>query len=87
MKRFGAGLGVVALGFALGGFWSLAPALCLRLVPQRLVARAISIIFTGVSAATVESPGRSRAESRRMPARGNVASLTEVARRRTLPTP
>ena len=43
----------VALGFALGGFWSLAPALCLRLVPQRLVARAISIIFTGVSAATV----------------------------------
>ena len=43
----------VALGFALGGFWSLAPALCLRLVPQRMVARAISIIFTGVSAATV----------------------------------
>ena len=43
----------VALGFALGGFWSLAPALCLRLVPERLVARAISIIFTGVSAATV----------------------------------
>ncbi len=43
----------VALGFALGGFWSLAPALCLRLVPQRLVARAISVIFTGVSAATV----------------------------------
>ncbi|WP_419728498.1 MFS transporter [Lichenicola sp.] len=43
----------VVLGFALGGFWSLAPALCLRLVPQRMVARAISIIFTGVSAATV----------------------------------
>ena len=43
----------VALGFALGGFWSLAPALCLRLVPSRLVARAIAIIFTGVSAATV----------------------------------
>ena len=43
----------VALGFALGGFWSLAPALCLRLVPQPMVARAISIIFTGVSAATV----------------------------------
>ncbi len=43
----------VALGFALGGFWSLAPALCLRLVPPVLVARAISIIFTGVSAATV----------------------------------
>ena len=43
----------VALGFALGGFWSLAPALCLRLVPQLLVARAIAVIFTGVSAATV----------------------------------
>ena len=43
----------LALGMALGGFWSLAPALCLRLVPPRMVARAISIIFTGVSAATV----------------------------------
>ena len=41
------------LGLALGGFWSLAPALCLRLVPAAMVARAISIIFTGVSAATV----------------------------------
>ncbi|GGE22978.1 MFS transporter [Aureimonas endophytica] len=43
----------VALGIALGGFWSLAAALTLRLVPARLMPRAMSIIFTGVSAATV----------------------------------
>jgi predicted MFS family arabinose efflux permease len=43
----------VALGIALGAFWSLAAALTLRLVPSRLMPRAMSIIFTGVSAATV----------------------------------
>ncbi len=46
----------VVLGIALGGVWSLAAALVLRLVPARLLARAMMIIFTGVSAATVCAP-------------------------------
>ncbi|MCO6051919.1 MFS transporter [Mesorhizobium sp. RP14(2022)] len=41
------------LGFALGGFWAMAAALALRLVPTAMVPRAMSIIFTGVSVATV----------------------------------
>lgn len=43
----------VLLGVALGGFWALAAALAMRLVPPRLLPRAMSIIFTGVSLATV----------------------------------
>lgn len=43
----------VLLGVALGGFWSMAAALALRLVPDTLFARAMSIILTGVSVATV----------------------------------
>lgn len=43
----------VLLGIALGGFWSMAGALALRLVPPDKVARAMSIVFTGVSLATV----------------------------------
>lgn len=43
----------VLLGVALGGFWSMAGALALRLVPDTLFARAMSIILTGVSVATV----------------------------------
>jgi predicted MFS family arabinose efflux permease len=43
----------VGLGIALGAFWSLAAALALRLVPAHLMPRAMSVIFTGVSAATV----------------------------------
>jgi DHA1 family purine ribonucleoside efflux pump-like MFS transporter len=43
----------VLLGVALGGFWSMAAALALRLVPEALFARAMSVILTGVSAATV----------------------------------
>ncbi|KAF1044540.1 MFS transporter [Xylophilus sp.] len=43
----------VLLGIALGGFWSMAAALALRLVPEQLFARAMSIILTGVSVATV----------------------------------
>lgn len=43
----------VLLGIALGGFWALAAALAMRLVPPRLMPRAMSIIFTGVSLATV----------------------------------
>lgn len=41
------------LGFALGGFWAMVAALALRLVPTAMVPRAMSIIFTGVSVATV----------------------------------
>jgi DHA1 family purine ribonucleoside efflux pump-like MFS transporter len=41
------------LGVALGGFWSMAAALAMRLVPDHLFARAMSVILTGVSVATV----------------------------------
>lgn len=43
----------VLLGIALGGFWSMSAALALRLVPEGLFARAMSLILTGVSVATV----------------------------------
>lgn len=43
----------VMLGVALGGFWSMAAALAMRLVPERLFARAMSVVLTGVSVATV----------------------------------
>lgn len=41
------------LGIALGGFWSMSGALALRLVPTHLFARAMALILTGVSVATV----------------------------------
>ena len=41
------------LGIGLGGFWSMAAALAMRLVPEHLFARAMSLILTGVSVATV----------------------------------
>ena len=43
----------VLLGVALGGFWSMSAALALRLVPEGQFARAMSVILTGVSVATV----------------------------------
>jgi len=43
----------VMLGVALGGFWSMAAALSMRLVPDHLFARAMSVVLTGVSVATV----------------------------------
>jgi predicted MFS family arabinose efflux permease len=43
------------LGASLGAFWSMAGAIALRLVPSRLVPRALSIVFTGVSVATVSA--------------------------------
>ena len=43
----------VLLGVSLGGFWSMAAAMAMRLVPMRLMPRAMSIILTGVSIATV----------------------------------
>lgn len=43
----------VLLGMALGGFWTLSAATTMRLVPEEYVPRALSIMFAGVSAATV----------------------------------
>nr|WP_244490798.1 MFS transporter [Aureimonas frigidaquae]BAT27925.1 hypothetical protein [Aureimonas frigidaquae] len=43
----------MALGLALGGFWALSAALAMRLVPMHQLARAMAIILTGVSVATV----------------------------------
>ena len=43
----------VLLGVALGGFWSMATAVAIRLVPPALVPRALSLVFSGVSAATI----------------------------------
>jgi predicted MFS family arabinose efflux permease len=46
-------LGRVLLGIALGGFWTMSAAVAMRLVPEALVPKALSIIFSGVSAATI----------------------------------
>lgn len=43
----------VVLGVALGGFWAMSGAMTMRLVPARLLPRAMSIILGGVSVATV----------------------------------
>lgn len=43
----------VLLGVSLGGFWAMAGALAMRLVPDHLFARAMSLVLTGVSVATV----------------------------------
>ena len=43
----------VLLGIALGGFWSMSAAIAMRLVPSDVLPRAMSIILTGVSVATV----------------------------------
>lgn len=43
----------VLLGLGLGGFWSMAAATSMRLVPEAQVPRALAIIFGGVSVATV----------------------------------
>ncbi|AJY45725.1 MFS transporter [Martelella endophytica] len=45
--------GRVLLGVALGGFWAMSTAVTMRLVPPALVPRALSIVMSGVSAATV----------------------------------
>ena len=41
------------LGIALGGFWAMSLALAMRLVPARLMPRAMAIVMSGVSIATV----------------------------------
>ena len=43
----------VLLGVGLGGFWAMAGALAMRLVPIEHLPRAMAMIFTGVSLATV----------------------------------
>lgn len=45
----------VLLGIALGGFWSMAAAVAMRLVPAKWVPRALSIIFSGIAVGTVVS--------------------------------
>ncbi|UVK35623.1 MFS transporter (plasmid) [Mesorhizobium sp. AR10] len=46
----------VVLGIALGGFWSISASLAMRLVPNHLLPRAMSIILGGVSVALVCAP-------------------------------
>ncbi|MET4682095.1 MFS transporter [Brevundimonas faecalis] len=41
------------LGVALGGFWSMVAATAMRLVPMSVLGRAMAIVFTGVTMATV----------------------------------
>lgn len=43
------------LGVCVGGFWSLAPAVTLQLVPAKDLPRALSIVYAGVSVATILS--------------------------------
>lgn len=43
----------ILLGIALGGFWSMAAAVAMRLVPSVLLPRALSIIFSGIAIGTV----------------------------------
>lgn len=45
----------ILLGVALGGFWSMAAAVAMRLVPEKLVPRALSVIFSGIAVGTVVS--------------------------------
>jgi DHA1 family purine ribonucleoside efflux pump-like MFS transporter len=43
------------LGIGIGGFWSMMAAMAMRLVPEHLLPRALSIVFTGVSIATISA--------------------------------
>ncbi|CAI3931000.1 MFS transporter [Commensalibacter papalotli (ex Botero et al. 2024)] len=46
-------IGRSLLGICVGGFWSLISAVTLQLVPQQNVPRALSVIYAGVSVATI----------------------------------
>ena len=48
-------LGRALLGVCVGGFWSLASAVTIQLVPQKDIPRALSILYSGVSVATILS--------------------------------
>ena len=43
----------IVLGLAIGGFWAMAAATTIRLVPPSLVARALSIVMSGIPAAMI----------------------------------
>lgn len=43
------------LGFCVGGFWSMASAVTIKLVPAKDITRALSIVYAGVSFATIIS--------------------------------
>jgi predicted MFS family arabinose efflux permease len=43
------------LGVSLGGFWSMAAATTMRLVPMRVLPKAMAVVFTGVTMATVSA--------------------------------
>ncbi len=48
-------IGRSLLGICVGGFWSLTPAITLQLVPLKDLPRALSIVYAGVSVATILS--------------------------------
>lgn len=48
-------LGRALLGICVGGFWSMASAVTIQLVPQKDIPRALSILYSGVSVATIIS--------------------------------
>lgn len=48
-------IGRAMLGICVGGFWSMASAVTLQLVPAKDVPRALSIVYAGVSVATIIS--------------------------------
>lgn len=48
-------IGRCILGVCVGGFWSMASAVTLQLVPSKDVPRALSIVYAGVSVATIIS--------------------------------
>jgi len=82
----------VLLGVALGGFWAMAAPLAMRLVPQALFPRAMSLILTGVSVATVcAAPigawmGATWGWRSAFAAAGGVAVLTLLVQALTLPS-
>jgi predicted MFS family arabinose efflux permease len=48
-------VGRVLLGVAVGGFWAMSIPITMRLVPEKLVSKALAVIFSAVSIATVLS--------------------------------
>ncbi|WP_411175676.1 MFS transporter [Klebsiella oxytoca] len=53
MVAFAGSLEFLLLGIAIGGFWSMSTATAMRLVPAAMVPKALAIIFSAVSIATV----------------------------------
>lgn len=46
-------IGRMLLGISIGGFWTLAAAITMWLVPEAMIPRALSVVFSGVSVATI----------------------------------